>query len=431
MKKLACAFYFLMAVMAAFLSGPAYGAGDHEEGHSSLRPGSVHVSAERQQMIGIKTALAEKQIVTHTIRVLGRVSADDTRIYRINASVDGWIVEAYPNSVGSFVKKNEVLAIFSNPQFLDAEQGYLYSLGTVERLGPGRRQELGRQEAPNPAALDPFVVQRQVDILRGMGVSDSQIEEIGRTRQIIPNIRIMAPADGFITVRNVSPGQRFTKGTELYQIVDLSRVWVLADVYEREVQYFQTGAKAQIVTQYQKETYPATVSKVLPVFDASTRTLKVRLETDNPGFLLRPDMFVDIELPVSLPPTITVPVDAVLHTGLRKTVFVDLGNGFFERRQVETGWRMGDRIEIIHGLEPGERIVISGNFLIDSESRLQSAGQGIYGAMSVDPVCGMEVDEARAKATGKTSVYQGKTHYFCADECKAQFDKEPGKYVKQ
>jgi YHS domain-containing protein len=178
-------------------------------------------------------------------------------------------------------------------------------------------------------------------------------------------------------------------------------------------------------------TYQATVSEVLPVFDPATRTLKVRLETDNPEFTLRPEMFVDVELPVSLPPAISVPADAVLNSGLRKTVFVNRENGFFEPRQVETGWRMGDRVEIISGLEPGEKIVISGNFFIDSESRLQSAGLGIYGTMSTDPVCGMEVDEARAKATKRISVYQGKIYYFCADECKHQFEKEPGRYVKQ
>jgi YHS domain-containing protein len=135
-------------------------------------------------------------------------------------------------------------------------------------------------------------------------------------------------------------------------------------------------------------------------------------------------MFVDVEFPVTLPPALTVPADAILDSGLRKTVFVGRGNGFFEPRQVETGWRHGNRVEITKGLEPGERIVISGNFLIDSESRLQAAGQGIYGAMSVDLVCGMEVDELRAKATGKT-VFMEAYHFLLA-ECKDQFDGDPG-----
>jgi len=189
--------------------------------------------------------------------------------------------------------------------------------------------------------------------------------------------------------------------------------------------------KVTVHQPHRKLTLPAVVSEVPPVFDATTRTLKVRLEMDNPDLILRPDMFVDVELSVHLPPAVAVTAEAVIYSGRRKTVFVETGDGVFEPRQVETGWRMGDRVEILSGLEPGERIVIAGNFFIDSESRLQAAGQGIYGAMSADPVCGMEVDEARAKATGKTSVYHGKTYYFCAEDCKEQFDKEPGKYVKK
>lgn len=398
---------------------------------SSLPPGTVRITPERQQAIGVRVGVVDKKPVTHTLRILGRVAADETKIYRINASVDGWIKEIYPNSVGSLVKKDEVLATFYSPQFLDAEQGYLYALGTVERLGPGRRLELGRKEAPNPAALDPYVVQRQIDVLRGMGMGDTQIEEVGRTRQITQDIKITAPADGFVIARNVSPEQRFLKGTELYRTADLSRVWILADVFEHEARYFKPGVKAKVHLPHQKRTYQATVSEVLPIFDATTRTLKVRLETDNPEFVLRPDMFVDVELPISLPPTVTVPADAVLDSGLKKTVFVDQGNGFFEPREVEAGWRLGNRVEIVSGLKPGERIVMSGTFLIDSESRLELAAAGMVGTLSKDPVCGVDVSMNKAEKAGRKSAYQGKTYYFTSDECKAQFEKNPERYVKK
>jgi YHS domain-containing protein len=173
------------------------------------------------------------------------------------------------------------------------------------------------------------------------------------------------------------------------------------------------------------------VSTVLPQFDPNSRTLKVRLELDNPGYTLRPDMFVDVEFPVTLPAALTVPADAVLDSGLRKMVFVDRGNGYFEPRKVETGWRFGDRIEITKGLMPGERIVVSGTFLIDSESRMKAAAAGIYGESSNDPVCGMYVDEGKAKASGKTGSYSKKTYYFCSDDCKQKFDKNPGLYLKK
>jgi multidrug efflux pump subunit AcrA (membrane-fusion protein)/YHS domain-containing protein len=398
---------------------------------SSMAPGTVRSTPERQQAIGVRLGVVEKKPVTHTLRILGRVAADETKIYRINASVDGWIKETFPNSVGSLVKKDEVLATFYSPQFLDAEQGYLYALGTVERLGPGRRLELGRKEAPNPAALDPYVVQRQIDVLRGMGMGDTQIEEVGRTRQITQDIKITAPADGFVIARNVSPEQRFLKGTELYRIADLSRVWILADVFEHEARYFKPGVKAKVHLPHQKRTYHATVSEALPIFDPTTRTLKVRLETDNPEFVLRPDMFVDVELPISLPPAVTVPADAVLDSGLKKTVFVDRGNGFFEPLEVETGWHIGNRVEIVKGLKPGERIVISGNFLIDSESRLELAAAGMVGTLSKDPVCGVDVSINKAEKAGRKSTYQGKTYYFSSNECKEKFEKNPSAFVKE
>jgi multidrug efflux pump subunit AcrA (membrane-fusion protein)/YHS domain-containing protein len=182
---------------------------------------------------------------------------------------------------------------------------------------------------------------------------------------------------------------------------------------------------------FQKKIYQATVSQVLPVFDASTRTLKVRLETDNPGFTLRPDMFVDVEFPVKLPAAITVPVDAVLDSGLTKTVFIDHGNGFFEPRDVETGWRFGNWVEIARGLKPGERIVISGNFLIDSESRMELAAAGMYGTLSKDPVCGLQVSVTKAERSGRKFTYRGKAYYFSSDECKHQFEKNPEHYVKE
>jgi Cu(I)/Ag(I) efflux system membrane fusion protein len=167
------------------------------------------------------------------------------------------------------------------------------------------------------------------------------------------------------------------------------------------------------------------------VFDPSTRTLKVRLEADNPGFTLRPDMFVDVEHTVTMPPAVTVPVDAVLDSGLKKTVFVEPGPGRFEPREVETGRYFDGRVEIVTGLKPGERIVVSGNFLIDSESRMKTATEAMSGTGSIDPSCGMMVDEGKSKEAGLTSVHQGKTYYFCSPECKQNFDKAPEKYLKR
>jgi YHS domain-containing protein len=140
-------------------------------------------------------------------------------------------------------------------------------------------------------------------------------------------------------------------------------------------------------------------------------------------------MFVDVELPVTLSPSIVVPADAVVDAGLRQTVYVAKADGVFEPRKVETGWRAGDQVEIVKGLMVGEKIVVSGTFLIDSESRMKAAAAGIYGESSECPVCGMEVDITKAKAAGLTSEFRGQTYYFCADDDKAKFDKEPTRYA--
>ena len=154
----------------------------------------------------------------------------------------------------------------------------------------------------------------------------------------------------------------------------------------------------------------------------------MRLETANPGFALRPEMFVDVEFTVAYPPTLTVPMDAVLDSGLRQTVYVETQAGVFEPRRVETGRSFGDNVEIVKGLMPGEKIVLSGNFLIDSESRMKAAVAGVRGDSSKDPVCGMDVDETTARAAGKTSQHGGVSYFFCSEACKKEFDANPAKH---
>jgi Cu(I)/Ag(I) efflux system membrane fusion protein len=216
---------------------------------------------------------------------------------------------------------------------------------------------------------------------------------------------------------------RFDKGAEFYRIANLQKVWIVLDTYGDEARYFRPGQTVPFRSQ--GKSFHARVTNVLPQFDPVTRTMKVRLEATNPQYLLRPDMFVDVELTATMPPAITVPIDAVLDSGLKKTIFVDKGNGVFEPRQVETGSYYNDRVEITQGIMPGERIVVSGNFLIDSESRMKSPSSASSGSASQDPSCGMMVNEENAKATGLTSDYGGKTFFFCSRECKEKFDKSP------
>ena len=400
---------------------------DKDADISSLPPGTVRINSEKQQAIGVRVASVEKKPVAHILRVLGRVAPDETRIYRINAAIDGWITEALPKRVGSIVKKNETLASFYSKEILGAQQAYLYALGTA---GVYQAPQVPGKEIPPQGALSKTNVQLYRDSLKILGMSELQIEELARTRQYTQTINIVSPADGFVLVRNVSQDERFEKGKEFYRIADLSRVWIVADVFENEGSYFKAGMKVKVRLPNQNRTFQAKISNVPPVFDSTTRTLKVGLEADNPDHFLRPEMFVDVELPIDLPPAVTVPADAVLDSGLKKTVFVDRGNGFFEPREVETGWRAGSRVEIVRGLEPGERIVISGNFLIDSESKLEMAAAGMQGALSKDPVCGLEISPKKAEKAGRKIAYGGKTYYFCSDECKERFEKESNRFIK-
>lgn len=404
------------------------GSADPPGRSSSMSAGTVNISPEKQQIIGVRVSTVEKAASTHTLRIFGRVVPDEARIYKLNAGIEGYIQEVSEVTTGSLVKKDQLLATFSAPNANTAIQTYILNVGAQDRFK--RNAEEGSVEGQSLPAANANV-QLRIQQLQSIGMSLLQMEEIKRTRQVPESIKILAPAEGFVLARNVSPGQKFERGAEWYRIADLKRVWILADLFGREANMVRPGMTARVSLAEQGQVLQARVSEVLPQFDPATRTLKVRLETENPSYALRPDMFVDVELPITLPPAVTVPVDAILDSGRNKTIFVDRGEGYFEPRKVEAGWRMGDRVEITEGLKPGERIVVSGTFLIDSESRMKAAAAGIYGASSRDPVCGMEVDESKAKAAGHRREYRGKSYYFCSDQCERDFDKSPDRYAEK
>jgi len=378
-----------------------------------LPKGAVHISSEKQQMIGVRISRVEKSSTGRSLRLLGRVVPDEARLYKVKAAVDGWIQDVYPVTAGTLVKKGDPLASFYSPDFYAVEQNFLFALTNQDKkvFADTTRQ-----------------VQTLEDNLRGFGMDPEQLEEIKKTRVGTRNVVISAPGSGLVVLRDVSAGLRFQKGDELYRIVGLDKVWIYADLYENEARYFRAGGTARVTQPQMGAQFDARISDVLPQFDPTTRTFKVRLQADNPEYILRPDMFVDVDFPLDLPPSLAVPAGAVLDTGTQKTVFVDLGNGYFEPRRVETGWRMDNQIEIVKGLMEGEKIVVSGNFLIDSESRLQGLASGYQSDDVVDPVCGMTVDPTKAKALA--SVFEGQNYYFCSQLCKEAFDKDPRRYLR-
>jgi len=404
---------------------PVYADGGQEtQGPSSPGDtGAVRMTPQRQQEIGVRVAQVEKKAITHTLRLVGRVAPDENLTYRVTASSEMWIRKVYPPTTGSVVKKDEPLFAFYTTNFLTAAQSYMFALNTLDRA------KQANVEAPEQMAVINVQIRQAIEALQNLGVSDTQIEHMAETRVVDTFADIRSPAKGFILARNASLNQWIAPGSEIYTIADLSRVWVLAEIFENEGHFLKPGARVKVIHPQMNRTFDARVSDILPQFDPQTRTMKVRLDADNPGYILRPDMFVDVEIPLQLPAAITVPADALIDSGLRKVVYVVKGEGYFEPRRVETGWRFGRNVEIIGGLMPGEKIVVSGTFLIDSESRMRVAAQGIRSEGVLDPVCRMFVDEVKADALGMKSEYKGKTYYFCSEKCRHEFLEDPKKYA--
>lgn len=363
-----------MPLEPVYADDPGAG-GDASDRLASLPAGTVLISPERQQLIGMRIEPVARKSLEPSLRLLGRVAADETRIYRIYSVTEGWIREIAPVTTGSIVHERDVLAGFYSQEVLGPQQAFLYALDALDRFqaNPGVTEEQLKINRNNVATT------RQA--LLNLGMSEEQADAVARTRKADKIVQLRAPVTGIVLARNISMGQRFDRTTELYTISDLRRAWILADAFESDAALIRPGAAARVFQPQSQREYEARVSAVPPQFDPESRSLKVRLEIANPGYALRPDMFVDVELPVELPPAIVVPADAVLDSGLRKTVFVDRGEGFFEPRRVETGWRFGGDVQITSGVVEGDRIVVSGNFFVDSESRMKGAlGPAVTGS---------------------------------------------------
>jgi hypothetical protein len=425
----------------------------------SMSPGTIKITPQKQQIIGVQIGVVEKAAAIYQIRTLGRITPDENRVFPLIAATDGWLGDIQGNTTGSLVKKDQLLAqikIYSY-DFFTWQQRYLTELANRGlRRHPAMPPEVHQTEASKPSApqtatpqsgteypetpdkdlqpepqlseapipdtkesgvsqpetqqpkgklpaltlgltkkllRDPlddradaalYANKSRLELLN-LGAGEAQLEELAQTAQYLSTVELRSPVDGLVISRGISSYQRVDRATECFRVADISRVWIIADVYNAEARYIRPGMRARVSLPGESKHYEARVSDVLPKFDPITRSLKVRLEMDNPKNVLLPEMFVDVDFQIPLPAATTVPASAVLDSGRNKTVFVALGDGFFEPRPVMTGWRFGDRIEIIEGLEPGDQIVTTGNFLIDSESRMRLAATGLSGTLKNDP----------------------------------------------
>lgn len=329
--------------------------------------GAVRIPVERQQLAGVKYATVESTDVGRALRTVGKVGYDETRLQHVHPRVDGWIEQVFADFTGELVKKGQPMLSVYSPEMLASQEELL--------LARRARDTMQNNPLASASQQGESLFQAARRRLQLWNLTDAQIDQVLDTGKPIRNVTLFAPASGFVLERNAFPNQRVTADTDLYTIADLSRVWVMADVYEADLAAIRNGAPARIVLPYGASTkaIAARVNYVQPAVDPTTRTLKLRLEADNPGMRLRPEMFVDVEFDVKGSRRLTVPADAVLNSGERQVVFVDLGDGYLLPKNVETAERIGDRIVVTSGLTEGERVVASGTFLVDAESQLKSA----------------------------------------------------------
>ncbi len=336
------------------LKGEATGVEDHA---------AVKIDHERQQLIGLKTEKVAEGMVSGELRALGRVAVDETRVRKVNVKVEGFVEKLFVDFVGKPVAKGQPLFSLYSPEFVSAQREYLLALSMQKALSGGSLQGSGGE------LLDS--ARRRLGL---WDVPKETIDHLEKTGEVQKALLLRSPISGVVTVKNVMEGARITPADILFEITDLSHVWVLVDVYEAELGRVKVGMPVELTIQSAAgTTFKGRVAFVDPIMDPKTRTAKARVEFANPKGELKPEMFGDVVLKGQGRKGILVPLDAVLDAGTTKVAFVALGDGKFEPREITTGATVGEKVEIRSGLKAGEDVVVRANFLVDSESRLKAA----------------------------------------------------------
>ena len=338
---------------------------DELEKMADMPAGTVTLTADKQRLIGVRTGVVQVADMSRTLRTVGRVEADQTKIARIHAKYQGWIDEVYVDFVGKLVRKNQPLFSIYSPELVATQQEYLIALRAQKLLSNDTYREIGG----NASSLLDSARQR----LTLWDISEEQIERLENSGEVTRTMVFNSPVDGYVQAREAYPKTSVTPDKELYTIVDLSTVWVNLDIFEYEAPFVTTGYTAVMTLPYAPgKSFKGVVTYIYPDVDPNTRTLKARLEFPNPNLELKPGMYADIELQIRIGQKLQIPAEAVLDSGTRKIVFVAKPDGVFEPREIQVGSKFDGRFVVSSGLQAGETIVTSGNFLIDSESRLSA-----------------------------------------------------------
>jgi membrane fusion protein, copper/silver efflux system len=364
------------------------------QGHD-MSSGGVNVSSEMQQLVGIRTATAEIRPMMQKIRTVGIVTYDETRVAQVFSKVEGWIEKLLVNYTGTLVRQGQPLFTLYSPDLVATQEEYLLALNAKKTLGSSSIKEIS---AGSDALLES--AHRRLSL---WDISEEQINNLEKTGKPQRTLTFFAPISGFVIKKDAVQGMRVMPDKELYTITDLSTVWVNADIYEYELAHIRVGQKAKMnVASYPARDFVGKVSWISPVLEEKTRTAKVRLEFSNRDFILKPEMYANAEIEINAGRKLAVPDEAVLDSGLRKVVFLDKGEGRFEPAEVKIGNKFDGYYEVLAGLSPGERILASAGFLLDSESRLKEA-MGAMAGMAGHDMKGME-----AKAVAKPGPQEKK-----------------------
>jgi Cu(I)/Ag(I) efflux system membrane fusion protein len=354
-------------------AAPARAAPEAPGAHAAHRPegyAPVPVEPERIQRFGIRSEAARREALVREVRTVGVVRTDETRESHVHVKWEGWIQEFFVSYVGQQVARGDPLFSVYSPELVTGQQELLVALArAVAARGSARPGE--RESAQ--ALLDTARTK-----LRLFDVPPEAIAQIEQEGRVLRALTVRAPRSGTVIEKIALPGMYVEPQMDLYTIADLSRVWVLADLYEYEAPFVRAGQPARFMpvgAEAAPADLQATVAFVAPTVGAETRTVKIRLELPNEDGRLRPGAYGTVRLEIPLEPALVVPADAVLDTGTRQLVFVDAGEGRFEPRAVRLGARAGGRVQVLEGLAEGERVVTRAQFLLDSESRLRATAE--------------------------------------------------------
>ncbi|MES0336301.1 MAG: efflux RND transporter periplasmic adaptor subunit [Candidatus Magnetobacterium sp. LHC-1] len=332
----------------------------------------VEIPDEKRQLIGVRTVEVAIKPFQRTIRTVGRIEYDERRQSTVNTKIEGWIERLYVDYTGRYVKKGEAMADIYSPELVATQREFLNLLRWANGTSIYSEQELVNSYAEMLKKDARVILDAARQRLKLWDITDAQIDEIERTGQVIRTLTIYCPVSGYVTEKKAVAGMRVMAGEKLFDVVDLSSVWVMADVYENELPLIKVGQRANISLSYSTEkAFTSKVDYIYPALSGERRTAKVRFTVTNPKGELRPQMFTNVEIGIDLGLRLVIPDEAVIDTGVEQRVYVDKGEGNFEPRLVQLGLRSGGMVEVTNGLKAKERVASSAAFLIDSEAQLK------------------------------------------------------------